>query len=334
MNLLVTGGCGFIGSNFIKYILKNDFVDQLINVDSLTYAGNTINLISESDNKKYYFEKADIRDKDKLKGIFKKYSINHVVHFAAESHVDNSINGPVDFITTNIIGTFNLLEVARSNWADNYNNKFLHVSTDEVYGSLGSNGLFTEDSNYAPNSPYSASKASSDMLVRSYNKTYQFNSVITNCSNNYGPFQFPEKLIPLVIQRIINNENIPIYGDGLNIRDWLYVEDHVEALWKVLQKGNLGDTYNIGGQNEWKNIDIVNLICELYDELTKNVNACSKSLIEFVKDRPGHDRRYAIDSTKIKNQLGWQPKYTFKKGITKTLKWYLDNQEWVEKVIK
>jgi dTDP-glucose 4,6-dehydratase len=264
-----------------------------------------------------------------------KYKITHVMHLAAESHVDRSITGPGDFIHTNVVGTFNLLEACRGFWgADLKTKKFHHVSTDEVYGSLGPTGYFTETTPYAPNSPYSSSKASSDMLVRAYHHTYGLPTVITNCSNNYGPYQFPEKLIPVVIQSLLARKAIPVYGDGMNVRDWLYVRDHAEALWTVLSRGRLGETYNIGGHNEWANLPIVELMCDLVDEMKPELGGQSRKLITFVKDRPGHDRRYAIDATKIKNELGWIPAHKFEQGIRETVRWYLDNQKWVGSVLK
>jgi len=265
----------------------------------------------------------------------REHGISHVMHLAAESHVDRSITGPGDFISTNVVGTFNLLEACRGVWGANLANKrFLHVSTDEVYGSLGATGYFTEQTPYAPNSPYSASKASSDMLVRAYHHTYGLPTVITNCSNNYGPFQFPEKLIPVVIQSVQNRKPVPVYGDGMNVRDWLYVRDHAEALWLVLNRGPAGETYNIGGHNEWANIRIVEVICDLIDEFAPHLGGDSRKLITFVKDRPGHDRRYAIDAGKIQKELSWVPAHRFEQGIRETVKWYLDNQTWVRSVLK
>ncbi len=333
MNLLITGGAGFIGSNVIHHIIGHAEVAKLVNLDCLTYAGHQANLEKISGNPKYVFEKADLRDKAAVLRVVEKHSITHVMHLAAESHVDRSITGPGDFITTNINGTFNLLEACRAFWGTNFaGKKFHHVSTDEVYGSLAATGFFTETTPYAPNSPYSASKASSDFLVRAYHHTYGLPTVITNCSNNYGPFQFPEKLIPVVIQSVLVRKSVPVYGDGMNIRDWLYVRDHAEALWAVLQKGKLGETYNIGGHNEWTNIRIVELICDTIDEFAPKLGGNSRKLILFVKDRPGHDRRYAIDATKIKKELGWMPAHKFESGIRETVQWYLDNQTWVKAV--
>jgi dTDP-glucose 4,6-dehydratase len=333
MNLLVTGGAGFIGSNVIRLIIDRPDVTRLVNLDCLTYAGHLENLKEFEKHPKYIFEKVDLRDKAAVLEVVKRHQIAQVMHLAAESHVDRSISGPGDFIHTNVLGTFHLLEACRDVWAGKFEGKrFHHVSTDEVYGSLGATGYFLETTPYAPNSPYSASKASSDMLVRAYHHTYGMPTVITNCSNNYGPYQFPEKLIPVVIQNVLTRKGIPVYGDGLNVRDWLYVGDHAEALWQVLQRGKDGETYNIGGHNEWANINIVNLICDLIDEMKPELGSGSRKLITFVKDRAGHDRRYAIDATKIKNELGWVPAYTFERGIRETVRWYLDNQAWVETV--
>lgn len=332
MNLLVTGGAGFIGSNLIRHIIAQPSITRLVNLDCLTYAGHLPNLAGIDANPKYAFEKIDLRDKEAVRRVIQEHEITHCMHLAAESHVDRSITGPGDFITTNIAGTFNLLEAAREQGSKFQ--RFHHVSTDEVYGSLGATGYFTETTPYAPNSPYSASKASSDMLVRAYHHTYGLNTVITNCSNNYGPYQFPEKLIPVVIQNLIQRKPIPVYGDGMNVRDWLYVRDHAEALWQVLGHGQAGETYNIGGHNEWANIRIVELICDLIDEFRPDLGGNSRKLISFVKDRPGHDRRYAIDAAKMKSELGWKPAYTFEKGIRETVRWYLDNQDWVKTVLE
>jgi dTDP-glucose 4,6-dehydratase len=333
MNLLVTGGAGFIGSNVIRQVINRPEVTRLVNLDCLTYAGHLENLKEFETHPKYAFEKVDLRDKAAVLDVVKRHDIACVMHLAAESHVDRSISGPGDFIHTNVLGTFHLLEACRDLWAGNYTGKrFHHVSTDEVYGSLGATGYFLETTPYAPNSPYSASKASSDMLVRAYHHTYGMPTVITNCSNNYGPYQFPEKLIPVVIQSVLTRKSIPVYGDGMNVRDWLYVGDHAEALWQVLARGKEGETYNIGGHNEWANINIVNVICDLVDEMMPELGGDSRKLITFVKDRAGHDRRYAIDATKIKQELGWVPAYTFERGIRETVRWYLDNQDWVETV--
>jgi dTDP-glucose 4,6-dehydratase len=335
MNLLITGGAGFIGSNVIQHIIDQPEISKLINLDSLTYAGHLANLSNLCSHPKYIFEKVDLRDRQALSQVFQKHNISRILHLAAESHVDRSISGPGEFITTNIIGTFNLLECCREFWTlgQPLSHRFHHVSTDEVYGSLGTSGRFTESSPYAPNSPYSASKASSDLLVRAYHHTYGLNTVITNCSNNYGPYQFPEKLIPVVIRNLMLRKQIPVYGDGLNVRDWLYVRDHAEALWQVFNRGVSGDTYNIGGHNEWANINIVKLMCDIFDELRPVAGGNSQNLITYVKDRPGHDRRYAIDAGKIKRELGWKPAYTFEIGIRETIRWYLDNQTWIETVL-
>ena len=340
MNLLVTGGAGFIGSNVIHQVIDRPEVTRLINLDCLTYAGHLVNLEKVSRHPKYVFEKVDLRDKAAVLAVVQKYSITHVMHLAAESHVDRSISGPGDFIHTNVVGTFNLLEACRAEWGKAEGGmrdgkcKFHHVSTDEVYGSLGATGFFTETTPYAPNSPYSASKASSDFLVRAYHHTYGMPAVITNCSNNYGPYQFPEKLIPVVIQSVLARKPVPVYGDGMNVRDWLYVRDHAEALWTVLLRGKSGETYNIGGHNEWANIRIVEVICDLIDELKPQLGGKSRSLITFVKDRPGHDRRYAIDATKIQQELGWTPAHQFEQGIRETVRWYVENQQWVQTVLK
>jgi dTDP-glucose 4,6-dehydratase len=334
MNLLLTGGAGFIGSNVVHHVIDQPEIQRLVNLDCLTYAGHLVNLEKVSRHPKYVFEKVDLRDKAAVLDVVQKYAITHVMHLAAESHVDRSITGPGDFITTNINGTFHLLEACRASWGSNLaDKKFHHVSTDEVYGSLGATGYFTETTPYAPNSPYSSSKAGSDMLVRAYHHTYGLPTVITNCSNNYGPFQFPEKLIPVVIQSVLARKPVPVYGDGMNVRDWLYVRDHAEALWTVLRRGKLGETYNIGGHNEWANLRIVELICDLIDEMNPTLGGNSRKLITFVKDRPGHDRRYAIDATKIKNELGWLPAHKFEQGIRETVRWYLDSQDWVKSVL-
>lgn len=345
--MLVTGGAGFIGSNFIRYMLSTHLEYKIINFDLLTYAGNLENLKDIEENQNYSFVKGDICNKDltnslvagthdifKEKGLDNNFEgIDCIVNFAAESHVDRSISGPEEFLRTNIMGTFSLLEAARANWADKEDRLFLHVSTDEVYGSLGEEGFFTENTSYSPNSPYSASKASSDHLVRAYHHTYGLPTVTTNCSNNYGPYQFPEKLIPLVILNALDGKELPVYGDGKYVRDWLFVEDHCKGIDAVLHKGRLGETYNIGGNNEWQNIDIIKLICEILDEtVPESASIPHSSLISFVKDRPGHDRRYAIDASKIKEELGWEPEYTFEKGIRETVKWYLENSSWCERV--
>ncbi len=337
MKLLVTGGAGFIGSNLIQHVIDRPEIEQLVNLDCLTYAGRLENLEAVARHPKYRFEKIDLRDKPAVLEVVRRHAITHVMHLAAESHVDRSITGPGDFISTNIVGTFNLLEACRALWLDGPARgavtRFHHISTDEVYGSLGPTGFFQETTPYAPNSPYSASKASSDMLVRAYHHTYGLETVITNCSNNYGPFQFPEKLIPVVIQSVLARKAVPVYGDGMNVRDWLYVRDHAEALWVVLTRGKSGDTYNIGGHNEWANLRIVELICDLIDEMAPHLGGNSRKLITFVKDRLGHDRRYAIDAGKIQKDLGWTPAHRFEQGIRETVRWYLDNQEWVRSVL-
>ena len=337
-NILVTGGAGFIGSNFIHYVFnKTDFSGKIINVDKLTYAGNLENLV-EIDGKyggeRYLFEGIDICDFGKIKKIFEKYDIDTVINFAAESHVDRSIFGPKDFIQTNIMGTFNLLEVARGYWKEKEQEEILfhHISTDEVYGSIVEGKYFYEDTAYKPNSPYSASKASSDHLVRAYYKTYGLPTTISNCSNNYGPYQFPEKLVPLMILNILEEKALPVYGDGRNVRDWLYVEDHCSAVWEIMNKGRNGETYNIGGENEWENIKLVNFLCEKIGQLQGTDKDYYKKLITFVKDRLGHDRRYAICCEKIKQELGWSRQYNFEEGLDSTIKWYINNQDWVDRV--
>ena len=335
-NILVTGGAGFIGSNFIHYIFKNiPFKGKIINVDKLTYAGNLENLV-EIDNKyggeRYFFERVDICDFSEIKKIFGKYDIDAIVNFAAESHVDRSIYGPKNFVQTNIMGTFTLLEVAREYLKGRDDVLFHHISTDEVYGSIEEGKYFYENTAYKPNSPYSASKASSDHLVRAYYKTYGLPVTVSNCSNNYGLYQFPEKLIPLMILNILEEKNLPVYGDGRNVRDWLYVEDHCSAIWKILYKGETGETYNIGGENEWENIEVVNYLCEKITKIKEKNEGYYKRLITFVKDRPGHDRRYAINCDKIKNELGWKRQYSFEKGLDSTIKWYMNHQEWIDRV--
>ncbi len=331
-NLLVTGGCGFIGSNFIRHLLADGrFQGRIINTDCLTYAGNPDNLkgVKEAHPERYFFEKADICDMDALRGIFDRHRIDAVCHFAAESHVDRSIKKPDSFVQTNIIGTFNLLEAARG--AGSRFRIFHHISTDEVYGSLGREGYFTEETPYRPNSPYSASKASSDHLVRAYHETYGLPTTISNCSNNYGPYQFPEKLIPLIVLNARDGKPLPVYGDGKNVRDWLYVTDHCEAIRTIMEKGARGETYNIGGHAEMENITIVEMICDLVDEI-EPAGAPRRRLITFVKDRPGHDRRYAIDFSKLSGELGWKPAESFASGLRKTVLWYLEHKEWSERV--
>jgi dTDP-glucose 4,6-dehydratase len=331
MNLLLTGGCGFIGSHVVDHVLRQPEVARVVNLDCLTYAGRLENVAAAAAHPKYRFERVDLRDKPAVLRVVREHAITHVLHLAAESHVDRSIEGPGDFIQTNIVGTFNLLEACRAAWTDSQfairNSqlppRFLHVSTDEVFGSLGATGHFTETTPYAPNSPYSASKAASDLLVRAYHHTYGLDVVTTNCSNNYGPRQFPEKLIPVVIHKVAARQPIPVYGDGMNVRDWLYVTDHAAALWQALRHGRNGETYCIGGHNEWANLRIVELICDLVDELAPSLGGDSRRLITFVKDRPGHDRRYAIDAAKMERELGWRPAHTFETGIRETVRWYL-----------
>jgi dTDP-glucose 4,6-dehydratase len=346
-NILVTGGAGFIGSNFIRFIFeKTDFTGAIVNYDKLTYAGNLLNLTDIEEKfggEKYFFERGDILDYEKVKAIVSKFKINIIVHFAAESHVDRSIFGPKEFVETNINGTFNLLEVSRQQWTGRSDVRFHHISTDEVYGSLGDTGYFFETTSYDPRSPYSASKASSDHLVRAYYHTYGLPVTISNCSNNYGPYHFPEKLIPLIILNALEGKPLPVYGDGKNVRDWLYVEDHCEAIWMILTKGVAGETYNIGGECEKQNIEVVREICNMLEGLHPIKDNPSfrtqqsairnyKDLIAFVIDRPGHDRRYAINCDKIKNELGWKQRHDFENGLKDTIAWYLGNTGWVTSV--
>ncbi len=333
--ILITGGAGFIGSHVVR-LFVNKYPDYLIvNLDKLTYAGNLENLKDVEDKPNYVFVKGDITDENLLRELFEKYNFDGVIHLAAESHVDRSILNPMEFITTNVLGTVTLLNIAKSFWKDNPEGKlFYHVSTDEVYGSLENDDeYFTETTCYDPRSPYSASKASSDHFVRAYFNTYKLPVVISNCSNNYGPNQFPEKLIPLAINNIKNNKPIPIYGKGDNVRDWLYVEDHARAIDLVFHKGKTGETYNIGGNNEWRNIDLIKLLCKIMDEKLGRPQGTSEKLITFVKDRAGHDKRYAIDSSKIQNELGWKPLVNFEEGLEKTVDWYLSNEQWLNNVI-
>jgi dTDP-glucose 4,6-dehydratase len=333
-NILVTGGCGFIGTNFIRYLLtESDFSGMIINLDKLTYAGNPENLrdMEKRFPGRYIFEKADICDPIAVATIFKRYRIDTICHFAAESHVDRSIVAPDAFIKTNIEGTFNLLEIVRQHIGQLQ--LFHHISTDEVYGSLGATGYFSEHTPYRPNSPYSASKAASDHLVRAYGKTYDLPVTISNCSNNYGPYQFPEKLIPLIILNALDGKTLPVYGKGLNVRDWLYVRDHCRAVWAIMTKGTRGETYNVGGGCEQTNLVTVEMICNLLDKMVPLQDSSPRSeLITFVKDRPGHDLRYAIDSSKLQKDLAWEPEESFETGLQKTIQWFLDNQEWVERV--
>ncbi len=332
-NILITGGAGFIGSHVVKLFVNKYPEYKIVNLDKLTYAGNLENLKDIENTPNYKFIKGDICDKALVEDIFKKENIDSVIHLAAESHVDRSIEDPFEFASTNIMGTLTLLHVAKNYWSGNMEDKlFYHISTDEVYGSLGKEGLFTETTLYDPKSPYSAAKASSDHFVRAFNNTYGMPVVITNCSNNYGPNQFPEKLIPLFINNIRNNNPLPVYGKGENIRDWLYVEDHAKAIDVVFHKGRNGETYNIGGLNEWKNIDLIKLVCKVVDKRLGRRIGESEQLITFVKDRAGHDMRYAIDASKIINDLGWKPTCNFEQGIKITVDWYIDNKEWMDRV--
>lgn len=332
-NIIITGGAGFIGSHVVNLFVKKYPQYRIINLDALTYAGNLENLKDVQDEPNYVFEKGNILDTEFLKNLFEKYTVSDVIHLAAESHVDRSISSPLDFVYTNVVGTVNLLNAAKSAWAANFEgHRFYHVSTDEVYGALGAEGLFTETTPYSPNSPYSASKASSDHFVRAYGETYHLPFVISNCSNNYGPNHFPEKLVPLFINNVVNNKPLPVYGDGKYTRDWLYVIDHARAIDTVFHKGGNAETYNIGGFNEWQNIDLVKLLIKLMDEKLGRPEGTSLSLITYVKDRPGHDLRYAIDATKINKELGWAPSVTFEEGLAKTIDWYLTNTEWLQHV--
>ncbi len=363
MNLLVTGGAGFIGSNLIEHIIDRPEITRLVNLDCLTYAGHPANLATFANHPKHVFEKVDLRHAEEVRRVIRQHDITDVMHLAAESHVDRSITGPADFIHTNILGTFHLLEACRAQWLGGATpvaaevtrrsapdvaknppphvggytanaSRFLHVSTDEVYGSLGLTGVFSETSPYAPNSPYSASKASADMLVRAYHQTYGLPTVITNCSNNYGPRQFPEKLIPVVIQSVLAQKLVPIYGDGLHVREWLHVRDHAEALWQVLTRGRNGEIYNVGGGDELPNLRLAEMICDIIDELAPERGGNSRRLIAHVQDRPGHDRRYAIDASKIQRELGWKTSRPFADGLRETVRWYLENQSWVAAVTR
>ena len=331
--IFITGGAGFIGSHVVRLFLRKYPHYTIVNIDCLTYAGNLENLSDIDHLPNYIFEKIDIRDSVSLDKIFKKHNPDTVIHLAAESHVDRSISNPMEFVETNVVGTVNLLNSARNSWNESFEGKlFYHVSTDEVFGALGAGGLFTEKTSYSPNSPYSASKAASDHFVRAYHQTYGIPIVISNCSNNYGPNQFPEKLIPLMISNIINEENLPVYGDGKYTRDWLYVEDHASAIETVHRKGVIGETYCIGGWNELQNIDLIQKLCDLMDNKLSLELGKSRKLIAFVKDRPGHDKRYAIDARKMENDLGWKPKESFESGIQKTIHWYLNNKDWLKNV--
>jgi len=331
--IIITGGAGFIGSHVVRLFVTKYSDYKIINLDALTYAGNLENLRDIENAANYHFEKANILDTVAIENIFSKYQPDGIIHLAAESHVDRSILSPLDFVYTNVIGTVNLLNAAKTFWKNNFDDKlFYHVSTDEVYGALGDAGLFTEQTKYDPHSPYSASKAASDHFVRAYHDTYGLPVVLSNCSNNYGPYHFPEKLIPLFINNIINKKPLPVYGDGLYTRDWLFVKDHAAAIDLVYHKGKTGDTYNIGGFNEWKNIDLVKLLCKQMDKKLGNAPGTSEALITYVKDRPGHDRRYAIDANKINKELGWRPSVTFEEGLSQTIDWYLQNGEWLKHV--
>lgn len=332
-NILITGGAGFIGSHVVRLFVTKYPNYKIVNLDALTYAGNLENLTDVDKLPNYAFEKVNLLDVAGLNNVFEKHDISDVIHLAAESHVDRSIESPLDFVYTNIVGTVNLLNVAKAKWgADFSSHLFYHISTDEVYGALGAEGLFTETTHYNPNSPYSASKAASDHLVRAYAETYQLQTVISNCSNNYGPYHFPEKLIPLFINNIIQKKPLPVYGDGLYTRDWLFVKDHATAIDMIFHNGKANDTYNIGGFNEWKNIDLVKILCKLMDEKLGRKVGESEQLITYVKDRPGHDRRYAIDATKLNKELGWKPSVTFEEGLAQTIDWYLENTAWLTNV--
>ena len=333
-NILITGGAGFIGSHVVRLFVTKSPDYRIVCLDKLTYAGNLANLSDIEQRPNYVFEKADICDFDAVCGIFRKYDIDGVIHLAAESHVDRSIKDPFTFAKTNVLGTLSLLQAARLHWDGRWEGKrFYHISTDEVYGALRFDGsFFTETTKYDPHSPYSASKASSDHFVRAFHDTYGMPTIVTNCSNNYGPYQFPEKLIPLFINNIRHGKPLPVYGKGENVRDWLYVEDHARAIDLIFHKGRIADTYNIGGFNEWRNIDLIRVIIRTVDRLLGNAEGASDHLITYVADRAGHDLRYAIDSSKLKNELGWEPSLQFEEGIEKTVRWYLDNQEWMDRI--
>jgi dTDP-glucose 4,6-dehydratase len=327
--LLVTGGAGFIGSSFIRYLFgRPDFSGTIVNLDALTYAGNPENLSGHVDEARYHFARGDIADHELVRRLIGEHAIDTIVNFAAESHVDRSILGPGVFVQTNVVGTFRLLEVVRQNPQVHFH----HVSTDEVYGSLGPTGAFTEETPFQPNSPYSASKAASDHFVRAYTHTYGISTTISNCSNNYGPYHFPEKLIPLMILNMLESKPLPVYGDGMNVRDWLYVDDHAEAIWTILCDGKSGETYNVGGGNEWPNIAIVRKLIDLVAELAGRERSALEGLVTYVKDRPGHDKRYAVDSSKLQRELGWRPRHDLESGLRATVRWYLENPTWIERV--
>ncbi len=330
-NMLVTGGAGFIGSNFIRHLLgQPSFTGRIVNVDALTYAGNIANLAGFDGDERHAFEHRDIRDAQAMQEIFTRYDIDTVVHFAAESHVDRSVEAPADFVTTNIVGTFHLLDAARAHWAGRDDVVFHHISTDEVYGTLGDTGVFTEETPYDPRSPYAASKASADHLVRAYAHTYALPATISNCSNNYGPYQFPEKLIPLMLLHLLEGKPLPVYGNGSNVRDWLHVDDHAAAIWTILQRGQSGETWNVGGANEWKNIDLVEALCDVVGELSNRPASELRDQIEFVSDRPGHDYRYAVSSEKLETELGWKRTVDFRVGLRDTVRWYMAHMDWVD----
>lgn len=334
--ILVTGGAGFIGSNLVRYLLGlSDFRGRIVNLDALTYAGNLESLADVEDRfgaRRYFFERVDIRNAEAVRAVFERHQPEAVIHLAAESHVDRSIISPQDFLETNVLGTFNLLEAARSSWADRSDFLFHHVSTDEVYGSLGETGKFTETTPYDPHSPYSASKAASDHLVLSYSHTYGLPVTLSNCSNNYGPCQFPEKFLPLMIMNMLEGKGLPVYGDGRNVRDWLYVEDHASAIWLIMKSGKVGEKYNVGGENEWENIRLLRELMSVVSRRTGCDTRDYERLVTYVKDRPGHDRRYAIDCSKIKRELGWSPSLSFEKGLQRTVDWYIGNPAWIERV--